>query len=370
MKKIICFLALAATAAFTSCSNDDDSGNNSGNEVTAIDLTSSTESIVLGEGSFTFTVKDQNGNTVTDATLTANQTAITSPWTPEAIGTYTIKATYGQLTDELTVTVNEQGNTVTAINLTASAESVEAGTAVTFTVTDQDNAVVTGATLTANDTPITSPWTPEISGEYVIVATLGELTVAINVTVTDAPQTENIFTVNGTEYQTTNNVLIYFGTDAGVNYWVLASYSSTGEGEEAEVINESDIIFTSLQTNETTLDFPTPQTITFGEQNPGTKDASIIFDTTNELEITDEISSLNLTINSITLAETVEEQFINYNYSLELNNGTTVEGTFNGNWGFLNASQTAGRNSNSSKQVIKVSKSQILQRIKSKTYLK
>ncbi|RYJ42022.1 hypothetical protein [Flavobacterium beibuense] len=292
MKKIIYFLALAATAAFTSCNNDDDSGNNSENQVTAITLTSSTESIIIGEGSFTFTVKDQNGNTLTDATLTANQTAITSPWTPDATGTYTIKASYGQLTDELTVTVNE------------------------------------------------------------------------------VPQTVNTFAIDGTEYATTDNIMLYLGTDTGVNYWILLAYSATGEGEEMEIVNESDIMFTTLQTSETNLDFPTPQTITFGEQNPGTKDAYIAFNTDNEVYTTDAITSLELTINSINLAETADEQFINYNYTLELNDGTVITGTFDGSWGFLNASGRPGRSNNPAKQVINVSKAEILQKVKSRSYLK
>ena len=108
MKKIFLFLAVAGTF-FTSCSSDDDS--NGVTPVTpgatAITLTSNVATVVLG-GSFTFTVTDNLGtNVTTTSQYKVNDVAITSNvYTPNAPGTYNVKATNGALTSAVvTVTV-------------------------------------------------------------------------------------------------------------------------------------------------------------------------------------------------------------------------------------------------------------------------
>lgn len=113
MKKLFCFLAVASTALFTSCS-DDDSGDNNTNpnppvtEVTAITVSSNHSSIELGNA-VTFTTKDQAGNTLTQGvTYTVADAAISNPWTPTTAGTFTVVAKYAELTAQVNVTVTEE----------------------------------------------------------------------------------------------------------------------------------------------------------------------------------------------------------------------------------------------------------------------
>lgn len=284
MKKLFCFLAVAATALFTSCSNDDDSGSDSTGGTT-ITLTPSAETITLGQ-SVTFTVKDQDNNELTGYVLTTNGAVIDMPWTPETVGTYTITATYEGSTDTATVIVE---------------------------------------------------------------------------------QNENTFMIEGVEYDTNQNILIYVGTmgEAGHNYWALSAAKIDEEGEEPGVVNLTTIIFTTEQGEGEELDFPaTGQTLTLvNDPNLlGTQGGVIIFDTDNETD-PESVTGLDLIINTLNLSDNPEEQTINYDFSMELEQTLTINGTFNGTFEYMNAAGRPGRNT-ASRQPVVSSKAEIMQKIK------
>lgn len=354
MKKLFCFLAVITTALLTSCSNDDDSGNNSAQEA-SITLIPSAESIFLGE-SVTFTVKDQDGNTVS-ALITYNNISITNPWTGEAIGTYTFKATYYDVTDTATVTVKQPESTIT---LTPSAESIFLGQAVTFTVKDQEGTTLTDAEITYNGEPVTNMWIGEAIGTHTFTATYNGSTDTATVIV---EQNENTFMIEGVEYDTNQNILIYIGTigDAGHNYWALSSAKVDTEGDEPGVVNISTIIFTTQQTGQELVFPSTGQTLSL-VNNPnllGTQGGAITFDTDNETDM-ESVTGLDLTINALNLSENPTQQTINYDFSMELEQILIINGTFNGPFEFINA---AGRGT-ASKQIAPVSKADIMQKIK------
>lgn len=283
MKKLFCFLAVATTALFTSCSNDDDSGSDSTGGTT-ITLTPSAETITLDQ-SVTFTLKDQDENELTGYVLTTNGAVIDDPWTPEAVGTYTITATYEGITDTATVTVE---------------------------------------------------------------------------------QNENTFMIDGVEYDTNQNLLIYVGTigEAGNNYWALSSAKVDEEGQEPGVVNFTTVIFTTEQVGEE-LEFPsTGQTLTLVNDPDliGTQGGAIIFDTDNETD-PESITGLDLIINTLNLSDNPEEQTINYDFSMELEQTLTINGTFSGILEYVNGAGRPGRNT-ASRQPVASSKAEIMQKIK------
>lgn len=116
MKKIFLFLAVASMTAFTSCSSDDDSnggGTTDPNAATGIVLASNVQNITLGE-SVTFTVTDNKANIVTTTSkILANNVEISgATFTPDAVGTFTIKATYKNTND---VTLESNVVTITVV---------------------------------------------------------------------------------------------------------------------------------------------------------------------------------------------------------------------------------------------------------------
>lgn len=118
MKKIFLFLAVASTAVFTSCSSDDNSNGGTTptdpDAATSIVLASNVQNITLGE-SVTFTVTDNKSNLVTTSSkILANNVEISgATFTPDAVGVFTIKATYKN-TNDVTLESNPVTVTVTA----------------------------------------------------------------------------------------------------------------------------------------------------------------------------------------------------------------------------------------------------------------
>lgn len=272
--------------------------------------------------------------------------------------------------DDAATTPVEDG--VTAIDVTSNISTTTIGGSFTFTVKDQAGNVLPTATLTVSGAAITNPWTPTAAGTYTVNAAFETFTDAVTVTVTEAPvvevpQTVNTFAINnGEELLTDKSYLVYLGTDENnTNFWVAASFSTDGNDE---VVNEADIYFTNTQVDEQYLDVPTVGNMTFGETVPGTVDTAIVYNGT-ELTTTDLIQSLDLNIISIAIpAAEGDPQNWNYTYNLTLTDGTIVKGNFNGDWQFINASGSAGRNTNTNKQVVKLSNTQIKQNLKN--YLK
>jgi methionine-rich copper-binding protein CopC len=110
MKKLFCFLAVASTSLFTSCGDDDANTTPPPVVPTTITLSANVNTLDLGAGSFTFTVLNQAGvNVANDAVITVNSAPISGvTWTPTAAGTFTVKATYNNVSSNtINVTVTE-----------------------------------------------------------------------------------------------------------------------------------------------------------------------------------------------------------------------------------------------------------------------
>ena len=292
MKKLFCFLAVAATAAFTSCSSDDDNTSNPPvDEVTAINIAANSTSVELGN-SITFTVTDQDGDVVNDAVLTVNGETITNPWTPAAVGNYTVTATFVGLSDNIAVTVTEE-----------TIEPVEPNNS--FVINDVN--FETPVTLFGYNTIVE---TAEGSGEYIIVWDFN-------------PFLEQ---VEG-ETATYPNDL----------YLTLA-FPIEPTGEE-----EGEPTFTIVP--------PTAGTFTYtSETLPAVLDAWIIANNEQLLpedsaERAAAIEEVTLNINSLVLAQNEgETSTLEATYTITLTDGTVINGDYNGQTGFYGLPQ--GRNSN------------------------
>lgn len=236
MKKLFCFLAIAATAAFTSCSSDDDSGNTdnpgTGDVVTGITLTSSASSVTLGDA-FVFTVKNNlNEDVTSSSTIYVNDAAITgSSFTPDAIGSYTVHATNGEFTSaDVTVSVTEEVIVVTSLDVTYDVQIVNTGETITFTATANETMDVTAdATFMVDGEAIEgNTFSSETPGVFEITATYEGFTSeeeTVYVAVVGPAVTFTADDVN-------NSAILYFGRytlDAGgyVDYFSIVSYEGT-----------------------------------------------------------------------------------------------------------------------------------------------
>lgn len=236
----------------------------------------------------------------------------------------------------------------TSLVLTSDVATAELGASFTFTVTNNLNANVTAtSTLTANEVAVTgNVFTPTAPGTYTVTAVNGALTSApVTVTVT---LPANTFFVNNQVLTTEASLLVYLGTDDNnVNSWVAAAYNETTQ-------DEVDVYFTSTQVDEMYIDFPTTGNLTLTTNVPGTTEAAVYYNTTEELD-TATLTALSLNITAINVPEADgDPQDWTYNYSLTNAAGITVSGNFSGDWEFLNAT---GKGTSASKNIIKVSKS-------------
>lgn len=172
---------------------------------TITSFTAEPAEITIGES---VTLTSTTENTTNEVVYTVNEEVITSPWTPDAVGTYTITASLeGAVSKTATVTVNAVPVPV-LVSFTATPSTIVLGEEVTFTceVEDADAADVV---YTIDGNKITSPWTPGAVGTYEITATLAGAaeTKTATVTVTAAPE----------EYTWT---FYYIGGKTNVKTWV------------------------------------------------------------------------------------------------------------------------------------------------------
>lgn len=172
---------------------------------TITSFTAEPAEITLGES---VTLTSTTENTTNEVVYTVNEEVITSPWTPAAVGTYTITASLeGAVSKTATVTVNAVP-VPALVSFTVTPSTIVLGESVTFTceVEDADAADVE---YTIDGNKITSPWTPGAVGTYEITATLAGAaeTKTATVTVTAAPE----------EYTWT---FYYIGGKTNVKTWV------------------------------------------------------------------------------------------------------------------------------------------------------
>jgi len=253
MKKLFCFLAIAATAAFTSCSSDDDSGNNDngggGDVVTGITLTSSSSTVTLGNA-FTFTVKNNLNEDVTAAsTIYVDDTALEgNTYTATEAGTYTVHATNGDFTSaDVTVTVTEDTIVITSLSVGYDVQVVNVNETITFTATaNGDMDVTADAVFYVNGTEIEgNTFSTDAVGAYQITASYEDYT-------TDAENDEEyavvafMDAVTFTETEVNNSALVYFGrvelTNGGfADYFSIISYEGTDALTDVQTDNYLDV---------------------------------------------------------------------------------------------------------------------------------
>ena len=168
-------------------------------------FTAEPSTIVLGES---VTLTSTTENTTNEVVYTVNEEVITSPWTPDAVGTYTITASLeGAVSKTATVTVNAVP-VPAIVTFTAEPSTIVLGEEVTFTC-EVENADAADVVYTIDGNKITSPWTPGAVGTYEITATLAGAaeTKTATVIVTAVPE----------EYTWT---FYYIGSKNNVKAWV------------------------------------------------------------------------------------------------------------------------------------------------------
>ncbi|KGO78991.1 hypothetical protein Q763_15880 [Flavobacterium beibuense F44-8] len=369
MKKLFCFLAIAATAAFTSCSSDDDSGNNDnggGDVVTGITLTSSSSTVTLGSA-FTFTVKNNLNEDVTAAsTIYVDDTALEgNTYTATEAGTYTVHATNGDFTSaDVTVTVTEEVATV--LTITVSNNYFLVGGEISFTAaTDLSDDVTGDATFYVNGNAIEgSTFTATEAGEYEVYATLEDLTsaTATFTAAEEATEASDSFIVDGLNYETGFNIFGFRGvysTAVEGEYIIVWDYNSiqiVGEGEDATTPNYVTITFSMpiepTGTDETTgqptftIEFPVAGEYTITDEN--ILNTFVVNNNNLLVESIDDVQSASLNISSVSFAEAEgETSDVASTYTITLANGTTVTGEFSGATDAYDASEdNAGRGVN------------------------
>lgn len=352
MKKLFCFLAVAGTALFTSCSSDDDNG---GSNVTGITISSNASTVALGE-TFTFTVMNNLNQDVTSSSTIYVNNVEQDDNTFEATqtGTYTVKAMNGNLTSpEITVVVTE--NPATSITVVISAATVAIGEEVTFTAATNESVDVTpNAVFYVNDIEIEgTSFTPDVVGTYEVYAVYQDLTSAV-VTFTATEEgtpgePSNSFIVNGEEYSTPIGAFAYRGiynaeTEGEyVIIWDFNPYLEEGTGQNATYPN--DLYITLEYPIEPTGTNPDTGAPTFTIEYPTTGNLTLqnnvidawVIANNNALLPQDAneraalIESITLNISSIMFAENDgDPSNLDAEYNITLTDGTVIEGQYSG----------------------------------------
>ena len=182
-----CLVAVAALFTY-SCGSDSDGDGGTTTDpggstaITSITVAASSNSVEVGNP-ITFTVTGNDGTNVTSsATILVNNAGITgASYTPDTPGTYTIKATYEQLTStqlfvEVTagpITALRVESAVTSLKVGDTADFIVIGTDALgneYTITDDTNISVNGTAITGSRFMVTT------LGDITAVATKGDVT--------------------------------------------------------------------------------------------------------------------------------------------------------------------------------------------------
>lgn len=144
---------LFVSMLFVACSSDD-----SKEGISSISITSEQSTIEFGQ-SLTFTVKGNNGQDVTpESTILVNDDAIEgNTFQPPVVGTYSVKAQYGDLTSEtISIEVVKGEGTTTTITISAQSNVVAINDDFIFTVVDNTGKDITDeSTIYVDDTALT-----------------------------------------------------------------------------------------------------------------------------------------------------------------------------------------------------------------------
>lgn len=144
---------LFVSMLFVACSSDD-----SKEGISSISITAEQSTIEFGQ-SLTFTVKGDNGQDVTsESTILVNDDAIEgNTFQPPVVGTYSVKAQYGDLTSEtISIEVVKGEGTTTTITISAQSNVVAINDDFIFTVMDNTGKDITDeSTIYVDNTALT-----------------------------------------------------------------------------------------------------------------------------------------------------------------------------------------------------------------------
>ena len=259
------------------------------------------------------------------------------------------------------------GPTATSIVLTADVTEVIIGETVTFTVTNNLNAVVTSTTnFTANDAAISGAvWTPTTPGTFQVKAMNGQLVSnVITVIVSDLAVANNSFVIDNVNYETPNALFQYLGiAQLPDNSYVIGwAYNPYLEVDTAGTFTYPTDLYiytiyaitptgTDPATGDPTFTITSPTAGTFNYDAAFTT-PSTIFDVQFDINSTSYLPTVAaeraLLIEGVTLNITqldLDSAVTNLasNYTITLTDGTVVNGEYSGETGVygLPAARTA-----------------------------
>ncbi|MDR0224382.1 MAG: hypothetical protein LBI32_04920 [Myroides odoratus] len=172
MKKLFMFLAVAGLATFgASCSSDDSKG---GDDLKQLSISSDAKNNTVVEGSsVTFTAK-VGDKVESGATFYVDGTKATNPYKFEKEGSYSVVAKKDKFKDSaaITIKVEKPGVAQKSLVLTSDKETVKVGEKVTFTVKDNEGAVISDAVIKQGNVAVEgNSWTATAEGAFKFKAT-------------------------------------------------------------------------------------------------------------------------------------------------------------------------------------------------------
>ena len=268
-------------------------------EPNPINLYVNPSEVLVGKNiKFTVTQVDING-TEQDVTndsrfyIEETNTEVSSTYTTETAGTFTVRAEKDGLTATKTFTV------VNPIILTATPSTVTVGEEIKFTVMQGDNDVTSEATLYIGTTIISNPYTTTTAGTYTVYAQKGTLTSeSITITVNEVQQgggdtSGNVVTIDG-------SVGNYSQTEARIPVDIYNCVSLSQQYYTKEEIRKDNgnITHIAFHTNTNWADNGNTRSIKIYMKN--TQESSFAEDKMVQLSSTDEVfnGSVTFTNNS------------------------------------------------------------------------
>lgn len=199
-KHLINLLLVVLVTTFSSCgSSSSDSEGGGGTPITSIAITANNYGISFGSD-FVFIVRANDGSDVTSsAVIYIDEVAITGDtFTPESSGSYTVKASYNELTSpSVPLTVDPSVQSITVI---PNVETTVVGSTITYTIegidSDGNEASMSSAVLFVNGTKnlVDYNYIPSETGQTEAYAKIGDVTSEVVYVNVEALTVEGSFT--------------------------------------------------------------------------------------------------------------------------------------------------------------------------------
>lgn len=169
MRIFYALILFVGILTWSSCGNDDDAGTDD----LSITVTADTTVVKTGE-TLTFSVITNTGEDVTSSsTITVNNTVLqANTFTPAKTGTYSVKATYGNMITTSHYEVVAIDQDASSITISSEQTTLQLGEVFSFTViTDAGKDVTYEAVITADGEPLERErFKPEAPGIFTVIA--------------------------------------------------------------------------------------------------------------------------------------------------------------------------------------------------------